>query len=79
MAWAPQAMNHNVAMLEEKATWRRGSPATVVTPSQLAEVLAAAGLGSSVQRIELPVGDATVTFPPEEIGRVVEYLLRDGG
>jgi aminoglycoside phosphotransferase (APT) family kinase protein len=50
-------MSHNPAMLEEeKATWRRGSPATTVTSVQLAEVLATAGLSDSVTRIELLAG-----------------------
>jgi threonine aldolase/ribosomal protein S18 acetylase RimI-like enzyme len=31
----------------------------------------------SVQRVELPVGDATLTFSPEEIGELVGYLLKD--
>jgi len=49
-------MSHNPAMLEEKAGWWRGSPATVVTSAQLAEVLAAAGLCDSVRRVELLAG-----------------------
>jgi len=32
-----------------------------------------------VQRIELPVGDATMTFTPEEVGELVDYLLNDEG
>jgi len=32
-----------------------------------------------VQRVELPVGEATMTFTPEEIGELVSYLLTDGG
>jgi len=33
----------------------------------------------AVQRIELPVGDATMTFGAEEIAELVRYLLTDGG
>ena len=29
----------------------------------------------ALQRVELPVGDATMTFTPEEIGELVGYLL----
>jgi len=31
----------------------------------------------SVQRVEIPVGDATLGFSPEEVGEIVEYLLTD--
>lgn len=43
-------------MLEEKAAWRRGSPATPVTPLQIAEVLAAAGIRESARNVELLAG-----------------------
>jgi Ser/Thr protein kinase RdoA (MazF antagonist) len=39
-------------VLEEKVAWRRRSPATPVTPAQLAEILAAAGLHDSVRNVE---------------------------
>jgi Ser/Thr protein kinase RdoA (MazF antagonist) len=43
-------------MLEEKAAWRRGNPATPVTAGQLAGILAAAGLLDSVRCVELLAG-----------------------
>jgi len=40
-------------MLEEKATWRRGSPRTAVTPEQLEALLALAGIRATPLRCEL--------------------------
>ena len=43
-------------MIEEKAAWRRRNPATPVTSSQMAEILAAAGLRESLRKFELLTG-----------------------
>ncbi len=43
-------------MREEKASWRRRSPATAVTAAQLGEILAVSGLHDSVRSAELLSG-----------------------
>jgi hypothetical protein len=43
-------------MREEKASWRRGSPATAVTAAQLGEILAVSGIHGSIRSAELLSG-----------------------
>lgn len=60
-------------MREEKASWRRGSPATAVTAAQLGEILAAAGLHDSVRSVELLSGGLVNTNYRWDLGNLLRY------